>query len=89
MVEELKRKEKVWNSHFGKWEKQTCCGNVGWPNSVECPFGMCVNEFKVRVDGMLWFFLQQQSGAGAEEEGVNDLRVFAKGNYNAGPWNLF
>lgn len=49
----------------------------------------CVNEFKVRVDGMLWFFLQQQSGAGAEEEGVNDLRVFAKGNYNAGPWNLF
>lgn len=40
---------------------------------------MCVYEFKVRLDEMLWFFLQQQSGAGAEEEGVNDLRVFCKG----------
>lgn len=35
---------------------------------------------------MLTVFIKNQ--AGAEDEGVKDLRFWQGGSYNAGPWNL-
>lgn len=45
---------------------------------MECPFEMYFYEFKVRLNGVLCCFLHQHLGVGIEEEGVMDLRVFAR-----------
>ena len=63
----------VRNGRFGKWEKHTFCAKVGYLNSAE----MCVYGFKVRLYGIMYFFLSSNSGRGSEG--------FLQGrNYNAG-----
>ena len=63
----------VRNGHFGKWEKHTFCAKVGYLNSIE----MCVYGFKVRLYGIMYFFLSSNSGRGSEG--------FLQGrNYNVG-----